>query len=99
MRNVSRLAADAMIAAVRGYQIVFSPLFRGCCRFEPSCSEYMIGALRVHGPAKGLLLGLGRLLRCRPFGPSGYDPVPPEGRWRNDFTAKPAAEADNERSE
>jgi hypothetical protein len=72
-----------MIAAVRGYQVALSPLFRGCCRFEPSCSEYMIGALRTHGAVKGLLIGIGRLLRCHPFGAHGYDPVPPPGRWSN----------------
>ena len=72
-----------MILCVRAYQVALSPLFTGCCRFEPSCSNYMIEALRVHGSVKGLLIGLGRLLRCRPFGPSGYDPVPPKGRWRN----------------
>jgi putative component of membrane protein insertase Oxa1/YidC/SpoIIIJ protein YidD len=48
----------------------------------------MIEAIKVHGAAKGFLLGVLRLLRCRPFGPSGYDPVPPKGRWKNDFTLK-----------
>jgi len=72
---------QALIACVRGYQIVLSPLFGDCCRFTPSCSQYMIGALETHGPVKGLLLGLWRLLRCNPFGASGYDPVPPKGAW------------------
>ena len=62
---------------VRAYQVVLSPLFSGCCRFEPSCSNYMIEALRTHGVAKGLYLGVRRLLRCHPFGKGGYDPVPP----------------------
>ena len=53
------------------------PLFTGCCRFEPSCSNYMIEALQTHGAVKGLYLGMMRLLRCHPFGKSGYDPVPP----------------------
>ncbi len=72
-----------LILLVRAYQVVLSPLFRGCCRFEPSCSNYAIEALRVHGAWKGTVLTACRLLRCRPFGPSGYDPVPPKGRWRN----------------
>ena len=72
---------QALILLVRGYQIALSPLMGGCCRFSPSCSEYMIEALRIHGSVKGLLLGLWRLLRCHPFGKSGYDPVPRQGRW------------------
>ncbi|MBR2838441.1 MAG: membrane protein insertion efficiency factor YidD [Kiritimatiellae bacterium] len=67
---------------VRGYQVVLSPLFGDCCRFTPSCSNYMIEALQVHGAFKGTLLGLKRILRCHPFGASGYDPVPPKGSWR-----------------
>lgn len=67
---------------VRGYQIVLSPLFGDCCRFTPSCSNYMIEALRTHGAAKGSLLGLYRILRCHPFGRSGYDPVPAKGKWK-----------------
>ena len=46
------------------------------CRFTPSCSAYAIEALEVHGTARGLWLTVRRLLRCRPFGPSGWDPVP-----------------------
>ena len=67
----------ALILLVRAYQVVLSPLFSGCCRFEPSCSNYMIEALQTHGVVKGLYLGIMRLLRCHPFGKSGYDPVPP----------------------
>ena len=73
-----------LILLVRAYQVTLSPLFTGCCRFEPSCSNYMIEAIEVHGAVKGTLLGLWRLLRCHPFGSSGYDPVPPVGRWRNE---------------
>jgi len=66
---------------VRAYQVTLSPLFGDCCRFTPSCSEYMIEALEVHGAVKGTLLGLRRILRCHPFGKKGYDPVPPVGKW------------------
>lgn len=66
-----------LIFLVRAYQIVLSPMFGDCCRFTPSCSEYMIEALQVHGVWKGSWLGLKRILRCHPFGAKGYDPVPP----------------------
>ena len=65
-----------LILLVRAYQVTLSPLFSGCCRYEPSCSNYMIEALQRHGVFKGLYLGIRRLLRCHPFGGSGYDPVP-----------------------
>jgi putative membrane protein insertion efficiency factor len=74
---LSRLVTRLLILGLQAYQVVLSPLFRGCCRFEPSCSNYCIEALRRHGPARGLWLGLRRLLRCHPFGPCGPDPVPP----------------------
>ena len=73
-----------LILLVRAYQVTLSPLFSGCCRFEPSCSNYMIEAIQVHGALKGTLLGIWRLLRCHPFGKSGYDPVPMKGRWKNE---------------
>lgn len=47
-----------------------------CCRFEPTCSHYTAGAIDKHGPLKGLLLGIGRLLKCHPFHSGGFDPVP-----------------------
>ena len=68
---------------MRGYQVTLSPMFGDCCRFTPSCSNYMLEALRVHGAFKGTLLGLWRIMRCHPFGSSGYDPVPAKGRWKN----------------
>ena len=77
MSYVSRFASKVLIAFVRTYQVVLSPVMGGACRFEPTCSNYMIEALKVHGAAKGTLLGLWRILRCHPFGAHGYDPVPP----------------------
>ena len=74
-----------LIAFVRIYQMTLSPFLGGCCRFEPSCSNYAIAALRRHGAGKGTVLALWRLLRCHPFGAHGYDPVPPPGCWRNHF--------------
>lgn len=61
---------------IRGYQLIVSPWLGPRCRFHPSCSNYALEALEVHGTRRGLWLTVRRLLRCRPFGPSGWDPVP-----------------------
>lgn len=60
-----------------GYRRVVSPLLGPRCRFEPPCSIYALGALRVHGALKGSWLVVRRLARCQPFHPGGWDPVPP----------------------
>lgn len=65
-----------LIFLVRVYKVLISPLIGPCCRFEPTCSTYCIEALKTHGLFKGVWLTVCRLCRCRPFGPSGYDPVP-----------------------
>ena len=70
------IAARAALLALKGYKLVFSPLFTGACRFHPSCSNYMAEAIRVHGVIRGGWLGLRRLARCHPLGSSGFDPVP-----------------------
>lgn len=67
-----------MVALVRLYQIFLSPLLGKNCRYTPTCSHYMLQALNVHGPVKGLALGLKRISRCHPWGGEGYDPVPPK---------------------
>lgn len=77
MNFISKFFSYLIITFVRAYQIVLSPLFRGCCRFTPSCSRYCIEAIQIHGPWYGSWLTIKRLLRCRPYGPSGFDPVPP----------------------
>lgn len=74
---MSRLLTWVLLAAIRSYQLLFSWMFPGVCRFEPSCSRYAAEAVRVHGPFRGSWLALRRLLRCRPGGGMGYDPVPP----------------------
>ena len=65
-----------LISLIRIYQYAISPLFGAKCRYTPSCSEYFIQALRKRGVITGLLFGVWRILRCNPFGGSGYDPVP-----------------------
>jgi putative membrane protein insertion efficiency factor len=68
--------ADRMIAAIRVYQREISPHRKPCCRFTPSCSAYAVEAIERHGAARGGWLTLRRLLRCRPGGARGADPVP-----------------------
>ncbi len=70
------MLSHLLIACVRAYQVVLGVHMGNCCRFEPSCSNYSMEALRTHGAWRGLSLTVRRVLRCRPFGPSGYDPVP-----------------------
>ena len=64
------------VFGIRLYQACISPfLVAPCCRFHPSCSQYAIDAIKMHGPAKGSWLGIKRILRCNPLHPGGYDPV------------------------
>lgn len=65
-----------LILPIRFYQRSLSPLKPPTCRYAPTCSAYAIQALRKHGPIKGLYLAVRRILRCHPWGGSGYDPVP-----------------------
>ena len=73
---VKRVLSFPFIALVRFYQVCISPFKPPSCRFTPTCSQYAIEALRKHGPIRGLYLTVRRLLRCHPWGGSGYDPVP-----------------------
>jgi putative membrane protein insertion efficiency factor len=70
------LAAAAVLGLLRAYKILLSPLFTGSCRFTRRVADYMTEAVRLHGAAHGTWLGLRRLVRCRPFGGHGFDPVP-----------------------
>lgn len=71
-----KLLALLLLAPIRFYQTVISPLTPPSCRFTPTCSEYARQAIIKHGPFKGLVLAIRRILRCNPWGGSGYDPVP-----------------------
>ena len=78
----SRGLALALVALLRAYQIVVSPLlvelFGAQCRFYPSCSSYAVGAIRAVGPYRGTRAAVARVGRCHPFHPGGFDP-PPQG--------------------
>ena len=63
-----------VLVPVRFYQLIIGPLLPNVCRFHPSCSEYFIQAVQKHGPVHGSLKGIGRLCRCNPWNPGGYDP-------------------------
>lgn len=76
VRQIRQWTVGAMVAAVRGYQVVLRPLLPATCRYVPGCSEYFIEAVRVHGPLRGGWMGFKRIMRCRPGGGWGYDPVP-----------------------
>lgn len=70
------LAARALIGLVLLYRATLSPWLGGHCRYHPTCSVYAIGALRHHGAIRGGWLAAKRILRCHPWGGSGYDPPP-----------------------
>ena len=71
-----KLLAYPLILLVKGYQLLISPLLGSNCRYQPTCSTYMIQALEEWGPFKGVWLGMRRIGRCHPWGGFGSDPVP-----------------------
>lgn len=76
MNAISKAVVWVLCLPILFYRKFLSPLKPPCCRFTPTCSQYAIEALRKHGPIKGLGLAIWRILRCNPWGGSGYDPVP-----------------------
>jgi putative membrane protein insertion efficiency factor len=69
-------AQTVILAVIRLYRYAFSALFGNVCRFEPTCSDYSMRAIQLHGCAKGCYYALRRLLRCHPWHPGGIDPLP-----------------------
>lgn len=70
------ILSSPFILLVKIYQLIISPWIHPACRHIPSCSNYSIEAFKKHGPIKGLILTIWRVLRCNPWGTSGEDPVP-----------------------
>jgi hypothetical protein len=64
-----------IVKFIQVYQIILSPISRPSCRFYPTCSQYAVDAIEKRGIVVGLLKGIWRVIRCNPFGGSGYDPV------------------------
>ncbi|MDY6822327.1 MAG: membrane protein insertion efficiency factor YidD [Thermodesulfobacteriota bacterium] len=65
-----------IITTIRLYQLIVSPLIGPACRFYPTCSEYACVSVRRYGALKGTFLSVKRIVKCHPFHPGGYDPVP-----------------------
>jgi uncharacterized protein len=74
--GVSRLAARGIISAIELYRNMISPLRPPSCRFTPTCSQYAVDALREYGFIRGSWLAMVRLLKCGPWHPGGWDPIP-----------------------
>ena len=68
------IPAAFLVAGVRFYQTFMRPVLPAVCRFEPSCSEYFIQAVHKYGPLRGACKGVGRICRCNPWHPGGFDP-------------------------
>jgi len=75
-RGLMLLPRKVAVFLIRGYQQVISPLFPATCRFLPTCSQYAVEALSTYGIVKGGWLSLKRVVKCHPFHPGGYDPLP-----------------------
>ena len=74
LRLVARALSAVLIGGVYGYRLFLRPFLPPVCRFMPSCSEYFILAVQKHGPVRGACKGVGRICRCHPWNPGGYDP-------------------------
>jgi len=70
------LLTSVLVSVIQLYRMTVGLLLPNSCRYSPSCSVYAMGALRTHGPWRGLWLAVRRVLRCHPFHAGGYDPVP-----------------------
>jgi putative membrane protein insertion efficiency factor len=72
--RLASIVAFLLIAAVRAYQALLRPILPAVCRFYPSCSEYFVEAVQKYGPVRGSCKGVGRICRCHPWSPGGFDP-------------------------
>ena len=79
MGTIRNLIKKVLIFLIKTYQMTLSPRFsHGSCRYTPTCSQYALEAIEIHGIFNGCLLAAWRILRCNPFSKGGWDPVPPK---------------------
>ena len=72
---MNQIAKAVILQLLRGYKWAISPMFPPACRYVPTCSEYAMEAVDLHGPLRGSMMAIGRVLRCHPLASGGYDPV------------------------
>ena len=75
IKHLLNLWKSIFILPIKFYQLAISPMLPNTCRHLPTCSEYTIEAIKIHGVFKGIAKGAFRILRCNPLGSSGYDPI------------------------
>jgi uncharacterized protein len=85
---LKKIAEKILIGIVRFYQYGISPYFPDSCRYDPTCSQYMVEAIKEWGVFKGTWLGLKRLSTCHPWGKLGYDPVPKKSSSNTNSTSQ-----------
>lgn len=95
LKLAQKILVWILVKIVRFYQYFISPLFPPSCRYYPSCSNYAIEALKVHGALKGSYLAIKRILKCNPYFPGGVDKVPPK---KNTKTAEKTCEVNCEKN-
>lgn len=76
MEKINIILKNIVIGLIYVYRVCISPLFPPSCRFQPTCSQYFLEAIQRFGVWRGGFLGIKRIMRCHPFHPGGYDPVP-----------------------
>ncbi|MCX7862445.1 MAG: membrane protein insertion efficiency factor YidD [Bacteroidales bacterium] len=73
---IQKIISSIMLAVIKIYNYIISPVLPNACRYYPTCSKYATDAIKKYGPFKGGWLAIKRIVRCNPWGGSGYDPVP-----------------------
>lgn len=74
--SINKIVKYLFVGIIKFYKKLISPLLPDSCRFYPTCSTYSLEAINKYGPFKGLYLSIKRILKCHPFHPGGYDPLP-----------------------